>query len=124
MEQLAAAMAQLASSQQLIQEQQQLQREAMEQQIQQLTQQCELQKIFRELNKRAAVKNKRVKMAEYKDGEDINSFLEAFEGIMKLNEVEENDWLKFLVPSLTGKARKVSQYLDYSECTYDEVNEG
>ena len=47
--------------------------------------------------------NKRVKMAEYKDGEDINSFLEAFEGIMKLNEVEENDWLNFLVPSLTGK---------------------
>ena len=65
--------------------------------------------------------NKRVKMAEFKDGEDINSFLKAFKGIMKLNEVEEDDWLNFLVPSLAGKAREVSQYIDYSDCTYDEV---
>ena len=64
------------------------------------------------MGKRPTPRNERVNVTEYKEGEDIASFLEAFKGMMALNEVEEEDWLKYLVPSLTGKAREVSQYMD------------
>ena len=42
---------------------------------------------------------------------------------MTLNEVEEEDWLKYLVPSLTGKAREVSQYMEFDKCTYRDLKE-
>ena len=142
MEKLAAVMAQLASSQQQFQQQlvnsqqqfQQLQQEMqhqnqvqqqeLQQQImdQQQKQQKEFQKILKEMDKRPTARNERVNVAEYKEGEDIVSFLEAFKGTMTLNEVEE-DWLKYLVPSLTGKAREVSRYMEFDKCTYRDLKE-
>ena len=52
----------------------------------------------------------------------IASFLEAFEGTMTLNEVEE-DWLKYLVLSLTSKAREVNRYMEFDKCTYRDLKE-
>ena len=75
------------------------------------------------MGKRPTPRNERVNVTEYKEGEDIASFLEAFKGMMALNEVEEEDWLKYLVPSLTGKAREVSQYMEYDKCTYRDLKE-
>ena len=55
-------------------------------------QQKEFQKILKEMGKRPTPRNERVNVTEYKEGEDIASFLEAFKGMMALNEVEEEDW--------------------------------
>ena len=138
MEKLAAAMAQLASSQQQFQQQlvnsqqqlqqlqqemqrqNQVQKQELQQQImdQQQKQQKEFQKILKEMSKRPAVRNERVNVTEYKQGEDIASLLEAFKGTMTLNEVEEEDWLKYLVRNLTGKARDVSWFMEFGKCTY------
>ena len=102
------------------QEQQQRQQQELQQQImdQQQKQQKEFQKILKEVGKQSTARSERVNVAEYKEGEDIASFLEAFVGMMTLNEVEEEDWLKYLVPSLTSKAREVSQYMEFDKCTY------
>ena len=88
---------------------------------QQQKQQKEFQKILKEMGKEPTARNERVNVAEYKEGEDIASFLEAFKGTMTLNEVEEEDWLKYLVPSLTGKAREVSRYMEFDKCTYQDL---
>ena len=107
------------------QEQQQRQQQELQQQImdQQQKQQKEFQKILKEMGKRPTARNERVNVAEYKGGEDIASFLEAFEWTITLNEVEEENWLKYLVPSLTGKAREVSQYMEFDKCTYRDLKE-
>ena len=86
-------------------------------------QQKEFQKIMKEVGKQPTDRSERVNVAEYKEGEDIASFLEAFEGMMTQNEVEEEDWLKYLVPSLTSKARELSQYMEFDKCTYRDLKE-
>ena len=48
-----------------------------------------------------------LKVAAYEEGEDIQDFLEAFEGIMDLQDVPARDWVLWLTPLLKGKARAV-----------------
>ena len=43
-------------------------------------------------------------MTPYQENEDIQDFLEAFEGIMKIQEVKETEWVLRLTPLLNGKA--------------------
>ena len=45
-----------------------------------------------------------LKMTPYQENEDIQDFLEAFEGIMKIQEVKETEWVLRLTPLLNGKA--------------------
>ena len=46
-------------------------------------------------------------MTPYQENEDIQDFLEAFEGIMKIQNVKETEWVLRLTPLLNGKARAV-----------------
>ena len=93
------------------QEQQQQQQQELQQQImdQQQKQQKEFQKISKEMGKRPTARNERVNVAEYKEGEDIASFLEAFKGTITLNEVEEKDWLKRLIEVFSPKSDQQSK---------------
>ena len=122
--QLVKSQQQFQQLQQEMQHQNQVQQQELQQQImdQQQKQQKEFQTIIsKEMGKRPTARNERVNVAEYKEGEDIASFLEAFEGTMTLNEVEEEDWLNYLVLSLTGKAREVSWYMEFDKCTYRDL---
>ena len=53
-----------------------------------------------------SVADKKVKMEPYKDGEEIEDFLEMFEGKMKLHQIGEERWLVYLVELLQGRVRE------------------
>ena len=61
-----------------------------------------------------------LKIAPYQESEDIQDFLEAFEGIMKLQKVKEEEWVLRLTPLLRGKARAVCTDLGPRK-QYEEV---
>ena len=63
-----------------------------------------------------------LKIAPYQESEDIQDFLEAFEGIMKLQKVKDADWVLRLTPLLRGKARAVCTDLGPTK-QYAEVKE-
>ena len=44
--------------------------------------------------------------AYYKDREDINDFLESFEGAMHVQQIEDDQWVCLLVPPLQGRPRE------------------
>ena len=46
-------------------------------------------------------------MAPFEKSEDIQDFLEAFEGIMNIQKVDRVEWVLHLTPLLKGKARTV-----------------
>ena len=46
----------------------------------------------------------KIEIANYQDREDIESFLETFEGIMRLHQVQKQDWVIHLIPKLQGRA--------------------
>ena len=48
-----------------------------------------------------------LKMAPYQETEDIQDFIEAFEGVMKIQKVNKSQWMLRLTPLLSGKARTV-----------------
>ena len=51
--------------------------------------------------------NPHLKMAPYQETEDIQDFIEAFEGVMKIQKVNMTQWVLRLTPLLSGKARTV-----------------
>ena len=126
MEQLAAALTELTRFQQ---EQQHRLEESQRQQEERCQQEEELRRQQNEAHQeqlrieqhveqmeamRAALKADQdstsaahLKIAPYQEKEDIQDFLEAFEGIMKIQKVKETDWVLRLTPLLNGKARTV-----------------
>ena len=124
MDQLAAAMAQLLHGQQRQQEQQQRQeehqRQLMERQQQQEERQQEL--LERLANQNGEGKYK-LKMAPYSNDDDIEDFLSQFEGKMQLGNVPEDEWVKYLVEVIAGKAREACRGINYTEATYDQMKE-
>ena len=46
-------------------------------------------------------------MTPFQESEDIQDFLEAFEGIMGIQNVDRTEWVLRLTPLLNGKARAV-----------------
>ena len=48
-----------------------------------------------------------LKMAPYQETKDIQDFIEAFEGVMKIQKVNKSQWMLHLTPLLSGKARTV-----------------
>ena len=65
----------------------------------------------------------RIKLAEYKEGEDIEDFLEMFEGKMKLHEIEKGKWIVYLTELLQGKAREACRGVNYSMTDYDDLKD-
>ena len=61
-----------------------------------------------------------LKIALYQETEDIQDFLEAFEGIMKIQKVNRTNWVLRLTPLLSGKARIVCTDLESTKA-YEEV---
>lgn len=55
---------------------------------------------------------KQIRIPEYKEGEDIDNFLEQFERKMQLRNVDENDYLTYLTNVLSGTAREASSGID------------
>ena len=74
-----------------------------------------------ERKERPANKLEPIKIPEYKEGEDIENFLEQFEGKMQLREVDRQYWLTYLTDVLSGTAREACRGVDYTESTYPEV---
>ena len=64
----------------------------------------------------------RIEIASYQEGEDIESFLETFEGVMQLHHAPLEEWVPHLIPKLQGKARDACAGLTYEE-PYDEIKE-
>ena len=62
-------------------------------------------------------------MAPYSNDDDIKDFLSQFEGKMQLGNVPEDEWVKYLVEVITGKAREACQGIHYTEATYDQMKE-
>ena len=60
-----------------------------------------------------------ITMAPFEESEDIQDFLEAFEGIMGMQKVDRSEWIFRLTPLLKGKARTVcidvGSMMDYDE---------
>ena len=61
----------------------------------------------------------RMNMAPFDENEDIQDFLEAFEGIMAIQKIDHKEWVLRLTPLLKGKARTVcidvGTLMDYDE---------
>ena len=62
-----------------------------------------------------------LKAIAYEEGEDIQDFLEAFEGIMDLQDVPAREWVLWLTPLLKGKARAVCTDLEMTAAGYNTV---
>ena len=60
-----------------------------------------------------------LKIVPFQANEDIQDFLEAFEGIMRIQHVDKAEWVLHLTPLLSGKARAVCTTVgvtaDYSQ---------
>ena len=48
-----------------------------------------------------------INLAPFEENEDIQDFLEAFQGIMSIRNIERTEWVLRLTPLLKGKARTV-----------------
>ena len=59
-------------------------------------------------------------MTPFQENEDIQDFLEAFEGIMGIQEIDREEWVLWLTPLLKRKARAVCTNLG-STMEYDGV---
>ena len=59
-----------------------------------------------ERKERPANKLEAIKIPEYKEGEDIEDFLEPFEGKMQLREVDREYWLIYLTDVLNERQEK------------------
>ena len=46
-------------------------------------------------------------MTPFQESEDIQDFLEAFDGIMGIQNINRAEWLLRLIPLLNGKARSI-----------------
>ena len=62
-----------------------------------------------------------LKITPYKEGEDIQDFLEVFEGIMELQNTPARDWVLRLSPLLKGKARAVCTDPETTTAGYNAV---
>ena len=47
-------------------------------------------------------------MTSFQENEDIQDFLEAFEGIMGIQDIDREEWVLRLTPLLKGKAQAIS----------------
>ncbi len=59
------------------------------------------------LQHRPTNNDKHFKMAPYQEKEDIQDFIDTFEGIMHLQEITKEEWVLRLTPLLSGKTRTV-----------------
>ena len=86
----------------------------------------QMERMLQDLNGRPQQREREweVTMTDYQDEEDIVSFLESFEGIMRLNRVRGRDWVRQLTWSLTGKAREVGLQIAYEDCSYGKLKDG
>lgn len=75
---------------------------------------------MREVLKDQEAASPHLKIAPYQDNEDIQDFLEAFEGIINIQKIATNSWVLRLTPLLSGRARTVCTDLG-SASTYEEV---
>ena len=139
MEQLAAALAELTRFQQeqerrheerhlREEEHQQLQEERRRQQYEEHQEQVrtmheqhaqQLETMMETLKERRPTEH--LKVAAYKEGEDIQDILEAFEGIMDLQDVPAREWVLQLTPLLKGKARAVYTDPETTAAGYNTV---
>ena len=62
----------------------------------------------------------RMHLAPFEENEDIQDFLDAFEGVMNIQEIEQKEWVLRLTPLLKGKARAVCTDVG-AMLNYDEV---
>ena len=62
------------------------------------------------------------KITPFQEDKDIQDFLEAFEGIMRIQQVEEGQWVLRLTPLLRGKVRAVCTDIEDPE-DYKKVKE-
>ena len=65
----------------------------------------QLETMMETLKERRLTKD--LKVAAYEEGEDIQDFLEAFEGIMDLQDLPTREWVLWLTPLFKGKAQAV-----------------
>ena len=140
MEQLAAAIAELAKFQQ---EQERRCTEEQEREAEQKRQQETLMKQQHEEHQEqvktmheqhqaqldavlSAIRDRRpsheshLKITPLQETEDVQDFLDAFEGIMRLQHVEKTEWVLRLTPLLNGRARTVCTDLG-TTADYDGV---
>ena len=61
-----------------------------------------------------------MKITPFQETEDVQDFLDAFEGIMRLQHVEETEWVLRLTPLLNGRGRTVCTDLG-TTADYDGV---
>ena len=83
---------------------------------------AQLAQAQQQMLQQIAPQRTRIEMAIYQEGEDIESFLETFEGMMRLHQVPRDEWVVHLIPKLQGRARDACGGLTYTE-TYAEVKE-
>ena len=61
-----------------------------------------------------------LRMTQFQESEDIHDFIEAFEGIMGIQNVDSTEWVLRLTPLLNGKVWAVCTFLG-TIVEYDEV---
>ena len=62
-------------------------------------------------------------MTPFQENEDIQDFLEALEGIIRLQDIDEEEWVLRLTPVLRGKVRAICMDLGHTTA-HDEVKKG
>ena len=65
------------------------------------------QEHLQALRERRPTTNSHSKMTPFQESKDIQDFLEAFEGIMGIQNVDRTEWILRLTPLVNGKARAI-----------------
>ena len=137
MDQLAAAIAELSRFQkeqeerheQRRTEQQRQQEERMKQQQEEHQEQVrnmqeqheqQIERMLVSVRDRRPTTDTHLKIAPFQANENIQDFLEAFEGIMRIQHVDKAEWVLCLTPLLSGKAQAVCTTVGLT-ADYEEV---
>ena len=72
------------------------------------------------MRQRKPTSNSHLRMTTFQENEDFQEFLEAFDGIMGIQEIGKKEWVLRLTPLLKGKDRAVCTDLGYT-MDYDGV---
>uniref|UniRef100_A0A1X7UCQ8 Uncharacterized protein n=1 Tax=Amphimedon queenslandica TaxID=400682 RepID=A0A1X7UCQ8_AMPQE len=79
----------------------------------------QLQAMTKTLRERRPTEH--LKFAPYKKGEDTQDLLDAFKGIIELQQVLEEEWILRFTPLLKGKACAVCAHPETTGAGYDAV---
>ena len=82
--------------------------------------QAQLDAVLSVIRDRHPSHESHLKITPFQETEDVQDFLDAFEGIMRLQHVEKTEWVLRLTPLLNGRARTVCTDLG-TTADYDGV---